>query len=429
MICTLTSWLKNVFVRITPHSCHPWWAVERLFLVVSSLWLFPRVFPSPCSSLSTSTCTLTWIPSSMWTTPRQFFLVLPPTEESCTLAEFTPPTLWKRRSPREQTKSTWGRQERDTCTAGPGARERRRGVHSSQGGRAEDPKPWWRTWWSRHQRRSASEHPRHAQRRGPPEGQLVMQFKQLGHQRRAGRRDGRSQKQRGGHREWQNEEWQRDCRRADWKEGEKEFCLVTETKPPRRPGTGYQRGNLQVGADRNQRDEPKWLRPSRSQKPSWCQWTRQRWAHGGGGARCPQDWRPKRRHPSGNRPAKGRVVEECGTQCERNGTVGVLDNFEIARCERNGTTGIKWGRVTIALDDRTSQVDGTTPKRKTRLKKEGRRWRHHGNEILKSENGRQSTSRSLVTWRAHATSSLWEMGAADLPDSCKDARDAKRRES
>ena len=51
--------------RITPYSCHPWWAVERLFLVVSSFWLSPCVSPAPCSSLPTSTCTLTWTPSYM----------------------------------------------------------------------------------------------------------------------------------------------------------------------------------------------------------------------------------------------------------------------------------------------------------------------------------------------------------------------------
>ena len=36
------------------------------------------------------------------------------------------------------------------------------------------------------------------------------------------------------------------------------------------------------------------------------------------------------------------------------------------------------------------QAEGTTAKRKTRLEKESRRWRHHGKETLKSELGRQS---------------------------------------
>ena len=51
------------------------------------------------------------------------------------------------RAPRE-------RGEKDnpnTCTAEPRARERHRGEHSSQGGRAEDRRPWWRIWWSQHQ--------------------------------------------------------------------------------------------------------------------------------------------------------------------------------------------------------------------------------------------------------------------------------------
>ena len=40
----------------------------------------------------------------------------------------------------------------------------------------------------RHQRRNASEHPRHAQRRGPSEGQPETQLGRRGHQHRAGRR-------------------------------------------------------------------------------------------------------------------------------------------------------------------------------------------------------------------------------------------------
>ena len=69
---------------------------ERLsvcsLLLCSSLCSFPCVFPIPCSSLSTSTCTLSWTSSSMWTTPRQITTAPPPNEESCTLAEFNPPT-------------------------------------------------------------------------------------------------------------------------------------------------------------------------------------------------------------------------------------------------------------------------------------------------------------------------------------------------
>ena len=84
--------LKCLHARVSPSSYHPWWAVEHLFLVVSSFWLSPCISPSPCFSLSTSTCALSWTSSSMWTTPRQTLLAPPPIEESCSLAEFTPPT-------------------------------------------------------------------------------------------------------------------------------------------------------------------------------------------------------------------------------------------------------------------------------------------------------------------------------------------------
>ena len=47
----------------------------------------------------------------------------------------------------------------------------------------------------RHQKRNASEHPRHEQR--PSESQLEKQEERRCHQHRAGRRDGRSQRQRG----------------------------------------------------------------------------------------------------------------------------------------------------------------------------------------------------------------------------------------
>ena len=55
----------------------------------------------------------------------------------------------------------------------------------------------------------------------------------------------------------------------------------------------------------------------------------------------------------------------------------VLENFESAGGERNGTIGVKRSGATVALDDRNDhldfQADGTTAKRKTRLKKESRR--------------------------------------------------------
>ena len=49
-----------------------------------------------------------------------------------------------------------GREHPGTCTAGPEAKERRQDVHSSHGSRAEDQRPWWRTWWGRHQKRNAN---------------------------------------------------------------------------------------------------------------------------------------------------------------------------------------------------------------------------------------------------------------------------------
>ena len=85
----------------------------------------------------------------------------------------------------------------NTCTAGPGAKERHQREHSSQLGHAEDRRPWWLIWWGRHQKRNASEHPRHEQR--PSESQLEKQLERRCHQHRAGGRDGRSQRQRGRH--------------------------------------------------------------------------------------------------------------------------------------------------------------------------------------------------------------------------------------
>ena len=58
----------------------------------SSLCSSPCVSPIPCSSLPSSTCTLSWTSSSMWSTPRQLTTGTPPTEESGPLAGFTPLT-------------------------------------------------------------------------------------------------------------------------------------------------------------------------------------------------------------------------------------------------------------------------------------------------------------------------------------------------
>ena len=55
----------------------------------------------------------------------------------------------------------------------------------------------------------------------------------------------------------------------------------------------------------------------------------------------------------------------------------MLKNFESAGYERNGAVKVKISRVTIALDDWTTrldfQADGTTVRRRTRLKKGSRR--------------------------------------------------------
>ena len=70
---------------------HPCRAFDRLTLC-SSPCSFPCVSPIPCSSLSTSTWTLTWNSSSMWSTSRQSTTGTLPTEDSGPLAEFTPLT-------------------------------------------------------------------------------------------------------------------------------------------------------------------------------------------------------------------------------------------------------------------------------------------------------------------------------------------------
>ena len=65
----------------------------RLFCRLFLASFLSSVSPSPCSSPPTSTCTLSWTSSSMWTTPRQTLPAPPPTEESCSLAKYTPPTM------------------------------------------------------------------------------------------------------------------------------------------------------------------------------------------------------------------------------------------------------------------------------------------------------------------------------------------------
>ena len=66
----LIAWLKCLYARDIPYSCHPWWAFDRPFIVASSFCLSPCFSPSFASSLPHSTCSLSWTPSSMWTAPR-----------------------------------------------------------------------------------------------------------------------------------------------------------------------------------------------------------------------------------------------------------------------------------------------------------------------------------------------------------------------
>ena len=61
-------WLKCLYARVTPSSCHPWWAFDRPFLVASSFCL--SVFFSVVYLFSSTLyCTLTCTPSSMWVYP------------------------------------------------------------------------------------------------------------------------------------------------------------------------------------------------------------------------------------------------------------------------------------------------------------------------------------------------------------------------
>ena len=91
-MCIHTAWLKCLYARVIPSSCHPWWALDRPFLVDSSSCLSPCFCPSFTSSLPHSTCTLTCTPSSMWTAPRETPAAPSPNEEYCPLAIYHPPT-------------------------------------------------------------------------------------------------------------------------------------------------------------------------------------------------------------------------------------------------------------------------------------------------------------------------------------------------
>ena len=78
----------------SPHThCHSRCAVDWSSVLSVFLALFLSVCLSFTSaSLPTSTCTLSWTSSSMWTAPRQLTTAPSPDEEFCLLAESTPPT-------------------------------------------------------------------------------------------------------------------------------------------------------------------------------------------------------------------------------------------------------------------------------------------------------------------------------------------------
>ena len=62
-------WLECLCASPHTHG-HPRLVILCSLLLGSSPCLFPCVSPSPCSSLPTSTCTLSWTSSFMWKTPR-----------------------------------------------------------------------------------------------------------------------------------------------------------------------------------------------------------------------------------------------------------------------------------------------------------------------------------------------------------------------
>ena len=85
LMCLTLHWLKCLYARVTPYSCHPWWAFDRQFLVASSFCLSL----SSTSSLPTSTCNLTCTLSSMWTAPKETPAAPPPNEEYCAPWRYT----------------------------------------------------------------------------------------------------------------------------------------------------------------------------------------------------------------------------------------------------------------------------------------------------------------------------------------------------
>ena len=108
-----------------------------------------------------------------------------------------------------------------------------------------------------------------------------------------------------------------DDKQVEKEEGENPATHGGETEPPRRTWDWVPQRKVASRCHRRP-ETPKSKRRTRvastqqESKAFLMQRTRQMCAHSGGGARCPQDAIAS----NGNRPGKGRVVEECGAQCE-----------------------------------------------------------------------------------------------------------------
>ena len=87
------AWLKCLHARVTLSSCHPWWAVKRLFFVGSPFWLSPCVSLLFTSSLLYPTCTLTSTFSRMSTASRELTTAPSHNEECCTMAIYHLPQV------------------------------------------------------------------------------------------------------------------------------------------------------------------------------------------------------------------------------------------------------------------------------------------------------------------------------------------------
>ena len=94
-MCCTTHWLKCLHERVSPHSHgHPRCAVIRSLTLCSSPCSFPCVSPIP----SSSTWTLSWTSSSMWSSSGQYTSGTPPNEESGPLSENTPLTMCSKKN-------------------------------------------------------------------------------------------------------------------------------------------------------------------------------------------------------------------------------------------------------------------------------------------------------------------------------------------